>query len=450
RRPAFGVEAARRAGGPAGGGAAAGHRRDLRAEGEERGRAARLDAAGDRPRAPRARLQPRARRALCARRRNREVLAGQGARGGRRSAGYRRRRAETRGRGHPRGLRAGRAQPARAAAAGARPRHRPGVREPGGSRRPPVAGMSGAAVRATAAQVVDAVVTAGRALDQALAERESSVPAADRPLLHELAYGVLRRHWRLRAWLGELLDRPVSRKDRVIEALLAVGLYQLAELRVPDHAAVTLTVQAARLLGRPRHAGLVNAVLRNFRRRDLAAREAATEEARWNHPAWLIARLRRDWPDHFRQILEANDQRAPMWLRLNPRRTTLEAWQADLERAPAPAPFTASRLPGFEQAIRLDPARPVAALPGYADGRVSVQDAAAQIAAPWLLEGHGGGRILDACAAPGGKSAHLLELAPPGTELLAVDIDPERLERVRENLERLGLRERATLVAADA
>lgn len=310
--------------------------------------------------------------------------------------------------------------------------------------------MSGAAVRATAAQVVDAVVTAGRALDQALAERESSVPAADRPLLHELAYGVLRRHWRLRAWLGELLDRPVPRKDRVIEALLAVGLYQLAELRVPDHAAVTLTVQAARLLGRPRHAGLVNAVLRNFRRRDLAAREPATEEARWNHPAWLIARLRRDWPDHFRQILEANDQRAPMWLRLNPRRTTLEAWQADLERAPAPAPFTASRLPGFEQAIRLDPARPVAALPGYADGRVSVQDAAAQIAAPWLLEGHGGGRILDACAAPGGKSAHLLELAPPGTELLAVDIDPERLERVRENLERLGLRERATLVAADA
>lgn len=308
--------------------------------------------------------------------------------------------------------------------------------------------MSGAAARAAAARAVDAVVNAGRSLDAALAEAEGSLPPAERPLLHELAYGTLRRHWRLRAWLAALLERPPRRKDRIVESLLAVGLYQLAELRVPDHAAVTLTVEAARVLGRPRHAPLVNALLRNFRRRDLGAQPPASDEERYNHPAWLIARLRRDWPEHWQRMLASNDERAPMWLRVNRARQPAAAWIEELASAPSAEPFSTGRLPGFDDAVRLEPPRPVAALPGYAEGRVSVQDAAAQLAAPWLLAGGVPGPILDACAAPGGKTGHLLERAGPGAVLLALDRDPARLERVRETLARLELA--ATLRAADA
>lgn len=303
--------------------------------------------------------------------------------------------------------------------------------------------MSGARLRARAATAVDAVVTRGRSLDAALAEAGRQLPAADRPLLHELAFGALRHHWRLRSQVAALLDKPLKPKDSVIAALLAVGLYQLAHSRVPDHAAVTLTVEGARLLRRPKHAGLVNAVMRNFRRRHIDELEPADEEARFNHPAWLIERLRRDWPDRWQQILEANDRRAPMWLRVNRRRASVPDYLAELDAngiAGAPQP-------GFEQAIRLGEPQPAATLPGFAEGHLSVQDAAAQIAAPWLLA-DGGRRILDACAAPGGKTGHLLELSGPGTALIAVDKDRERLAAIGENLQRLGLA--ATLACADA
>ena len=303
--------------------------------------------------------------------------------------------------------------------------------------------MSGARVRACAATAVDAVTTRGRSLDAALAEQDRALPAPERPLLHELAFGALRHHWRLSAWTAALLDKPLRAKDSIVGALLEVGLYQLALSRVPDHAAVTLTVEAAKLLRRPKHAGLVNAVMRNFRRRRVEELEPVDDEVRFNHPAWLIERLQRDWPDRWQQILEANDTRAPMWLRVNTRRGSVEECLAELDAAG----ITAATRPGFEQAIRLAEPRAAATLPGFAEGRLSVQDAAAQLAAPWLLEG-GGRRILDACAAPGGKTAHLLELSGPGTALMAVDKDRERLAAVGDNLERLGLT--AGLACADA
>lgn len=303
--------------------------------------------------------------------------------------------------------------------------------------------MSGARLRARAATAVDAVVTRGRSLDAALEEAGRQLAAADRPLLHELSFGALRHHWRLRSQIAALLDKPLKRKDSVIASLLAVGLYQLAHSRVPDHAAVTLTVEAARLLRRPKHAGLVNAVMRNFRRRSVDELEPEDEEARFNHPAWLIERLRRDWPDCWQRIVEANDARAPMWLRVNRRRASVGASLAELEASGA----AGATQPGFEQAIRLEEPQPAATLPGFREGRLSVQDAAAQIAAPWLLA-DGGRRILDACAAPGGKTAHLLELSGPATLLTAVDKDGERLAAIGENLERLGLR--ARLRCADA
>jgi len=302
---------------------------------------------------------------------------------------------------------------------------------------------SGARLRAEAAKAVNAVVAQGRSLDAVLGELEEQINPADRPLLKMLCYGTLRHHFRLRADLRKLLERPLKARDSVIESLLAIGIFQLIDTRIPDHAAVSMTVEAARLLRRPKYAGLINAVMRNFLRQDIGRQEAGDDESRFNHPAWFIDALRADWPDDWQQILEANNDRAPMWLRVNQNRTTT----ADYIDRLAQVDDGHGVLSGFIHAIRLAKPVPVAELPGFADGDVSVQDAAAQIAAPWLLMG-GGSRILDACAAPGGKTGHLLELASPDSVLTAIELDPERLASIHENLERLRLD--ATVLAADA
>ena len=302
---------------------------------------------------------------------------------------------------------------------------------------------SGARLRAEAAKAVNAVVAQGRSLDAVLGELEEQINPVDRPLLKMLCYGTLRHHFRLRADLRKLLERPLKARDSVIESLLAIGIFQLVDTRIPDHAAVSMTVEAARLLRRPKYAGLINAVLRNFLRQDIGRQEAGDDESRFNHPAWFIDALRADWPDDWQQILEANNERAPMWLRVNQNRTST----ADYLDRLALVDDGHGMLSGFNHAIRLAKPVPVAELPGFADGDVSVQDAAAQIAAPWLLMG-GGSRILDACAAPGGKTGHLLELASPDSVLTAIELDRERLASIHENLERLRLD--ATVLAADA
>jgi 16S rRNA (cytosine967-C5)-methyltransferase len=300
---------------------------------------------------------------------------------------------------------------------------------------------NGAELRATAATVVERVVTEGRSLDVAIAEAE--VSDHDAPMLRMLCYGTIRHHWRLRAQLAQLLERPLKARDRVIESLLAIGLFQLTDTRVPDHAAVSMTVEAARVLRRPAYAGLINAVLRNFRRKNPPV--AGDEEAEFNHPAWLLQTLRRDWPDDWRSIVDANNARAAMWLRVNARRMTATDYAGLLQLSDS-AP-NATTLPGLDQALSLDRPVDVLKLPGFQDGMVSVQDAAAQIAAPWLLA-DGGMRILDACAAPGGKTGHLLELASDGAALIAVDSDAQRLQGVKDNLRRLRLD--ATVICADA
>ncbi len=304
----------------------------------------------------------------------------------------------------------------------------------------------GARIRAEAAKVVDAVTNSGRSLDAALdAAAEFSNPS-DQALLRALSYGTLRYHWQLHAWLDELMDRPLRSRDSVIESLLCVGLFQLNDTRVPDHAAVSMTVEAARLLRQPKFSSLVNAVLRNFRRKNIAESEPKNNEARFSHPAWLIDQIKKDWPDHWQDILRANNERAPMWLRVNNRHNTTADYLQQLEAATGEQH---TLLPGIDSAIRLASPKPVGELPGFADGDASVQDAAAQLAAVWLCEKSNEGlRILDACAAPGGKTGHLLELTGPESTLIAIDSDQQRLLRVRENLERLGLN--ATLVHADA
>ncbi|MDX1507224.1 MAG: 16S rRNA (cytosine(967)-C(5))-methyltransferase RsmB, partial [Woeseiaceae bacterium] len=308
------------------------------------------------------------------------------------------------------------------------------------------ASRTAARVRATAAQVVDAVVSGGRSLDASLREREQNVAEADRALLRNLCFGSVRHHWRLAAWTSQLVDRPLKKKDSVVTALLHVGLYQLSGTRIPDHAVVSQTVEAARLLRRPKLAPLVNAVLRRFIRDDMAARPPATPEAEHDHPAWLIDALRTDWPDDWQAVLAANNERAPMWLRVNAARTDVAGYEARL----ATAELAAERLAGVDTALRLTQPLTVSRLPGFAEGEVSVQDAAAQLAAPWLLQDIAGrtqARVLDACAAPGGKSAHLLE-AGRGIELTSVDIDAGRAADIDANLARLGLA--ATVLCADA
>ena len=301
----------------------------------------------------------------------------------------------------------------------------------------------GARTRAAAARVVDAVTSRGQSLDAAISDHENRLPPGERPLLRMLAYGTLRRHWRLHEWIGELVSRPLKKRDSVINALLALGLYQLCDTRIPDHAAVSQTVEAARQLRRPKLAGLVNACLRRFQREALVEREPLGDESRFNHPQWLMDRLRRDWPDDAGDILDANNRRAPMWLRANASRGTAAENRGRL----AADGIESTLLDGVPEALRLAEPQGIDVLPGFADGDVSVQDGAAQMAARWLMH-HQPRRVLDACAAPGGKSGHVLELGGGEVELTAVDIDAERLDRVRENHARIGTR--ATIVAGDA
>ena len=301
----------------------------------------------------------------------------------------------------------------------------------------------GARLRATAAEVVDAVVTGGRSLDAALASHEAGVSGDDRSLLRMLCYGTLRHHFRLQACARSLLERPLKRRDSVVSALLAIGLYQLGDTRIPDHAAVSQTVEAARILRRPKLAPLVNAILRRAIRERVCEQEASSEEALYDHPRWMLDMLRTDWPDDWQAIVDANNARAPMWLRVNPEHGSASDYVERLGQQD----IGASVFNPLPLAVLLDEAQGVDTLPGFAEGHVSVQDAAAQLAAQWLLDGIDG-RVLDACAAPGGKTGHLLEIGGKRIELTAIDKDEKRLEAVRDNLTRLGLD--ATLRAADA
>jgi 16S rRNA (cytosine967-C5)-methyltransferase len=302
---------------------------------------------------------------------------------------------------------------------------------------------AGAEVRAEAARLVARVLDEHIPADELLPA--SRVAARDQPLLAALVLNTLRWHYRLDWQVGRLLARPLARGETALAALLRVGLLQLQELRVPPHAAVSATVDAAALLGARRAGGLVNAVLRRFQREREQLERAALDvpEARFAHPTWLIEALRADHPDAWARILDANNAAPPLWLRVNLARTTRAAYLDKL----ASAGLGATAAPDVDSAVLLAKPVGVESLPGFAAGEVSVQDLSAQRAAA-LLELAPGQRVLDACAAPGGKTGHILEAVAGRTEVWAVDRDAKRTSRVRENLDRLGLT--AQLVTADA
>jgi 16S rRNA (cytosine967-C5)-methyltransferase len=298
--------------------------------------------------------------------------------------------------------------------------------------------------RWAAAQAVKDVLGAGQALDQALPPRLQSLgDSRDKGLASEMAYGVLRHLSQLQAIASALLQKPLKPRDLDVQCLLLVGLYQLIHLRVPSHAAVSETVAATRLAGKPWASGLLNALLRAFqRRREQLLAAAAQDEAKaLNFPPWLLQALRQYWPDDWRMLAEQSNQRPPMSLRVNQTHVS-RAKYAELLAA---AGIAARPLAHNPLGLLLDSAVDVDVLPGFADGWVSVQDAAAQLAAP-LLAVSGAQQVLDACAAPGGKSAHILELAPQAA-LTAVDLNPRRLAPMRDSLQRLGLS--ARLLEAD-
>lgn len=276
-------------------------------------------------------------------------------------------------------------------------------------------------------------VLAGRNLNQALQgllSRHSSLSPQQRAAAQDMSYGTLRFYGQLHAILDLLLQKPVQ--DAAVRALLLVALYQLQYSRSAEHAVVDHAVRAAEALKKPWAKGLVNAVLRNFLRQRISLLEqaAASEEGRYSHPQWWIDKLRRQYPDDWATLLETNNQHPPMTLRVNGRATSTEAYLDLLHRH-----GIEGRQVG-ENAILLDQPVPVDKLPGFGEGMASVQDAGAQFAAR-LLDVADGMRVLDACAAPGGKAAHLLELAR--IELTALDSDPERLKKIEQTLQRLKL-----------
>ena len=296
---------------------------------------------------------------------------------------------------------------------------------------------AGAEVRAEAARAVHALRDGGVSLERALPEGDARLPdPRDRALLRALVFTTVRASFRLDALVAQLLAQPIKPRDRIVHALLTVGLAQLLDGLTPEYAAISGTAEAARLLKRPRFVGLVNAALRRFQReRDaLVAALPGSDPVRFEHPQWLVDALRRDWGDEALAIMAANLDPAPLWLRVNRRRGNRDAYRASLEAGGTP-PRAYEPLP---DALVLEDSRDVGSLPGFDQGDVSVQDGAAQLAVA-LLELAPGLRVLDACAAPGGKSAHVLERAPPGLELVALDPRPERAERLAANFRRLRL-----------
>lgn len=292
-----------------------------------------------------------------------------------------------------------------------------------------------AGIRAAAARAVAAVASEGRTLESALAN-PALVPAAGRPAVQALAFGTVRWYFELEGCLRQLLHRPQGPLEPVIRALALVGLFQLAHGATAEHAAVAETVEATRVLDRPRAAGFINALLRRFQREsaDILAAARAEPAARHAHPSWLLDALSREWPDQWPGIVAAGNAEPPMWLRVNRRHGSREDYLARL----AAAGLSAVPSPVAAEALRLAEPVDVAALPGFAAGDVSVQDLAAQLVPDWL-ELRPGLRVLDACAAPGGKTCHLLEREPELAELVALDVDAGRARRIHENLDRLGL-----------
>ncbi|MEW6989569.1 16S rRNA (cytosine(967)-C(5))-methyltransferase RsmB [Colwelliaceae bacterium 6441] len=298
-------------------------------------------------------------------------------------------------------------------------------------------------VRALAAKCVFAVIDKGRSLADELPAFQAKVEGKDKGLLQELCYGVLRYLPELENDARQHIKKPLVAKQRVIHFLILVGIYQLKYTRIPDHAALSETVSAAKPLKHDYLKSLVNGILRNFQRKENTLTENLPDAVKFNHPSWFIKKIQAGYPDNWQEILLANQERPPMWLRVNQQHNTVAQYLTLLEEAK----IDVDLIDEFSGAIKLIQATDVNKLPGFELGHVSVQDGAAQQAA-LLLNCQENDIVLDCCAAPGGKTCHILEIAPKIQSMTAIDIEENRLVRVKENLTRLNLT--AKVIAADA
>lgn len=299
-------------------------------------------------------------------------------------------------------------------------------------------------VRAAAANVLFQVVDKGQSLSHALPAAQRTIRPRDHALLQEICYGALRYLPRLESIANELMDNPLKGKKRVFHHLILVGIYQLSFMRIPSHAAVGETVEATKTLRGPSLRGLINAVLRNYLRNQEELDEIAVSHnaGKYGHPSWILKMLQESYLDQWEAIIEANNSKAPMWLRVNRQHHTRDEYVELLKNEDIE--FTVHS--EAADAIKLAAPCDVSKLPGFEKGWVSVQDAAAQLAINYLTPKEGE-LILDCCAAPGGKTAHILEHTED-TEVVALDSDAKRLDRVYDNLDRLHLK--ADVICGDA
>lgn len=274
----------------------------------------------------------------------------------------------------------------------------------------------------------------------------------DRALANELVNGVLRWRWQLAFFVSHLVAKPLKQKDSDVQLLLLMAVYELNACRSPDYAIINDAVELVRKVGKKWAAGLVNAVLRSYlRKKDsllalLNSPELKDNEARYSHPWWLLKKIKSDWPEDWQSILTANNQRPAFWLRINSCLYSVAQYQKLLEKEGIEFEADGALT---EHALKLCQGIDVRLLPDFSEGAVSVQDVGAQLAAR-LLNVKDSSRVLDLCAAPGGKSCHLLERYSSISKLYTVELDEKRMQRVSENLQRLKLESRAELIIADA
>ena len=297
--------------------------------------------------------------------------------------------------------------------------------------------------RIVALNMLLAVLKEGQSLSS-LNHLSDNLQSRDAAFARMISFGVLRFYHQLTAQLSPFIKKPLKTKDLDVQLVMLMALYQIQHMRVPDYAVVDAAVKSMRKSKKKWAANLVNAVLRNFIRQQEgnSATELATDEAKYSHPQWIIDRFKKDWPDSWRDILIANNQQAPMTLRVNSQKNTRDEFVQALNEQNIKSETVAD----IPSALILAEAKDVKQIPGFNDGWFSVQDAGAQLAAQ-ILQPAQGDRVLDACAAPGGKTAHMFELQPE-INLTALDISESRLERVQENCQRLGFDPK--LLTADA
>ncbi len=300
-------------------------------------------------------------------------------------------------------------------------------------------------IRVVAVKILTPVVAGEASVNALLDQHLKKLSAADQATVRELCLGSLRFYHQLESISQQLLSKPLRNKDLDVMVLIVLGLYQIKHMRVPDHAAISETVDAARELNKVWATKLINAVLRNFlrQRSELESKLEDDDRYRYSHPAWLVDKLQTAWPNDWREILQANNLKPPLTLRVNTTKTLVSAYCQSLDHHG----FKYRRLRFSDEGLQLETPSDVPSLPGYGKGLFSVQDEAAQLSAH-LLSLAPRERILDACCAPGGKTSLILEAQPQLAELVGVDVDEARMSRTRENLERLG--HTATLKVVDA